>query len=113
MADFEANAERMERLVVELRERLVAVKVFNLDLPIVEWGRENEIAVIRGPEDDVLARFARAAISSTTACAEPRPPRESYEPTSIAMVDPRGSIDSLLSRINSLLRELNALLWSN
>jgi spore coat polysaccharide biosynthesis protein SpsF len=31
------------------------------DDAIVEWGRENEIAVIRGPEDDVLARFARAA----------------------------------------------------
>ena len=26
MADFEANAERMERLVAELRERLVAVR---------------------------------------------------------------------------------------
>ena len=31
------------------------------DDAIVEWGRENDIAVIRGPEDDVLARFARAA----------------------------------------------------
>ncbi len=32
-----------------------------LDDAIVEWGRENGVAVIRGPEDNVLARFARAA----------------------------------------------------
>jgi len=31
------------------------------DDAIVEWGRQNDIAVIRGPEDDVLGRFARAA----------------------------------------------------
>ena len=31
------------------------------DDAIVEWGRENEVIVLRGPEDDVLARFARAA----------------------------------------------------
>jgi len=31
------------------------------DDAIVEWGRENDVAVVRGPEDDVLARFARAA----------------------------------------------------
>lgn len=31
------------------------------DDAIVEWGKENGIVVIRGPEDDVLARFARAA----------------------------------------------------
>ncbi len=31
------------------------------DDAIVEWGRENDVVVIRGPEDDVLARYARAA----------------------------------------------------
>lgn len=31
------------------------------DDAIVEFGRDNGIAVVRGPEDDVLARFARAA----------------------------------------------------
>ena len=31
------------------------------DDAIVEFGRENDVPVIRGPEDDVLARFARAA----------------------------------------------------
>jgi spore coat polysaccharide biosynthesis protein SpsF len=31
------------------------------DDAIVEFGRENDVAVVRGPEDDVLARFARAA----------------------------------------------------
>ncbi|HUO94236.1 MAG TPA: NTP transferase domain-containing protein [Rhizomicrobium sp.] len=32
-----------------------------LDDAIVEFGRENNVAVVRGPEDNVLARFARAA----------------------------------------------------
>ncbi len=31
------------------------------DDAIVEFGRENGVAVVRGPEDDVLGRFARAA----------------------------------------------------
>jgi len=31
------------------------------DDAIVEWGRQNDVPVVRGPEDDVLARFARAA----------------------------------------------------
>jgi spore coat polysaccharide biosynthesis protein SpsF len=31
------------------------------DNAIVDWGRENDVIVIRGPEDDVLARFARSA----------------------------------------------------
>jgi spore coat polysaccharide biosynthesis protein SpsF len=31
------------------------------DDAIVEWARENGVAVVRGPEDNVLARFARAA----------------------------------------------------
>jgi spore coat polysaccharide biosynthesis protein SpsF len=31
------------------------------DNAIVEWCRENDVPVVRGPEDDVLARFARAA----------------------------------------------------
>ncbi|MGH6871700.1 MAG: cytidylyltransferase domain-containing protein [Rhizomicrobium sp.] len=39
----------------------VATSTNPRDDAIVEWGRENGVAVIRGPEDDVLARFARAA----------------------------------------------------
>jgi spore coat polysaccharide biosynthesis protein SpsF len=39
----------------------VATTVNPLDDAIVEFGRENGVAVIRGPEDDVLARFALAA----------------------------------------------------
>jgi spore coat polysaccharide biosynthesis protein SpsF len=31
------------------------------DDAIVEFGRKNDVEVVRGPEDDVLARFARAA----------------------------------------------------
>jgi len=31
------------------------------DDALVEFGRENDVAVMRGPEDDVLGRFARAA----------------------------------------------------
>ncbi|MGD0190976.1 MAG: NTP transferase domain-containing protein [Rhizomicrobium sp.] len=31
------------------------------DDAIVEWGKDNGVVVIRGPEEDVLARFARAA----------------------------------------------------
>ncbi|MGN6515667.1 MAG: cytidylyltransferase domain-containing protein, partial [Rhizomicrobium sp.] len=31
------------------------------DDAIVEWARDNGVAVVRGPEDNVLARFARAA----------------------------------------------------
>ncbi len=31
------------------------------DDAIVEWARENHVAVMRGPEDNVLARFARTA----------------------------------------------------
>jgi spore coat polysaccharide biosynthesis protein SpsF len=31
------------------------------DDAIVEWAKENGVAVVRGPEDNVLARFARAA----------------------------------------------------
>ncbi|HEY0107670.1 MAG TPA: NTP transferase domain-containing protein [Rhizomicrobium sp.] len=39
----------------------VATTTNPLDDAIVEFGREHAIAVIRGPEDDVLARFALAA----------------------------------------------------
>jgi spore coat polysaccharide biosynthesis protein SpsF len=39
----------------------VATSTNPRDDAIVEWGRENGITVVRGPEDDVLARFARAA----------------------------------------------------
>jgi spore coat polysaccharide biosynthesis protein SpsF len=31
------------------------------DEAIVEWGADESVTVVRGPEDDVLARFARAA----------------------------------------------------
>ena len=39
----------------------IATSTNPLDDAIVEFGRENNVAVVRGPEDDVLARFARAA----------------------------------------------------
>ena len=39
----------------------VATTTNPLDDAIVEFGRQNGIAVVRGPEDDVLARFALAA----------------------------------------------------
>jgi spore coat polysaccharide biosynthesis protein SpsF len=39
----------------------VATSTDPRDDAIVEWGRENGVTVVRGPEDDVLARFARAA----------------------------------------------------
>jgi len=39
----------------------IATTTNPLDDAIVEFGRQNGIAVIRGPEDDVLARFALAA----------------------------------------------------
>ncbi|HEX3675753.1 MAG TPA: NTP transferase domain-containing protein [Rhizomicrobium sp.] len=39
----------------------VATSTHPRDDAIVEWGRQNGVTVVRGPEDDVLARFARAA----------------------------------------------------
>jgi spore coat polysaccharide biosynthesis protein SpsF len=39
----------------------IATSVNPRDDAIVEFGREHDVAVVRGPEDDVLARFARAA----------------------------------------------------
>jgi spore coat polysaccharide biosynthesis protein SpsF len=39
----------------------IATSVNPLDDAIVEWGRANDVPVVRGPEDNVLARFARAA----------------------------------------------------
>ena len=39
----------------------VATTTTAADDAIVEFGRENGVAVVRGPEDDVLARFALAA----------------------------------------------------
>lgn len=42
-------------------EVAIATSVNPLDDAIVEFGAAHQLAVIRGPEDDVLARFARAA----------------------------------------------------
>jgi spore coat polysaccharide biosynthesis protein SpsF len=39
----------------------IATSVNPLDDAIVEFGAANNLVVVRGPEDDVLARFARAA----------------------------------------------------
>ncbi len=39
----------------------IATSTHPRDDAIVEWGRQNGVAVVRGPEDNVLARFARAA----------------------------------------------------
>lgn len=44
-----------------IREVAIATSTNPLDDAIVEFGLANDVAVIRGPEDDVLARFARAA----------------------------------------------------
>ena len=44
-----------------IEEIAIATTINPLDEAIVEWGAANGIAVVRGPEDDVLSRFARAA----------------------------------------------------
>jgi spore coat polysaccharide biosynthesis protein SpsF len=44
-----------------IEEIAVATSTHPRDDAIVEWGRENGVIVVRGPEDDVLARYARAA----------------------------------------------------
>ena len=44
-----------------IEEIAVATSTNPRDDAIVEWCRENGVIVVRGPEDDVLARFARAA----------------------------------------------------
>jgi spore coat polysaccharide biosynthesis protein SpsF len=44
-----------------IQEIAIATTVNPLDDAIAEFGAANAISVIRGPEDDVLARFARAA----------------------------------------------------
>ncbi len=46
----------------EFIERIaIATSTNPLDDAIVQFGREHSVPVVRGPEDDVLARFARAA----------------------------------------------------
>jgi spore coat polysaccharide biosynthesis protein SpsF len=46
----------------KLIERVaIATSVNPLDDAIVEWAKANDVPVVRGPEDNVLARFARAA----------------------------------------------------
>jgi spore coat polysaccharide biosynthesis protein SpsF len=49
---------KASRLIDEIA---IATTVNPLDAAIVEFGAAHDIAVIRGPEDDVLARFAKAA----------------------------------------------------
>ena len=44
-----------------IQEIAIATSTNPRDDAIVEFGRENGVTVVRGPEDDVLARFARAA----------------------------------------------------
>jgi spore coat polysaccharide biosynthesis protein SpsF len=44
-----------------IEEIAITTSTHPRDDAIVEWGRENDVPVVRGPEDDVLARFARAA----------------------------------------------------
>src|SRR6201996_7183329 len=44
-----------------IQDIAVATTTNPLDEAIVEWGAAEGVAVVRGPEDDVLARFARAA----------------------------------------------------
>src|SRR3984957_19601105 len=49
---------KASRLIEEIA---IATTTNVLDEAIVEFGLAEGIAVVRGPEDDVLARFARAA----------------------------------------------------
>ena len=49
---------KASRLIDEIA---IATTINPLDDAIVEFGAAHGIAVVRGPEDDVLARFARAA----------------------------------------------------
>src|SRR6201994_684696 len=49
---------KASRLIEEIA---IATTTNPLDEAIVEWGAAEGVAVVRGPEDDVLARFARAA----------------------------------------------------
>ena len=49
---------KMSRLIEEI---VVATSINPLDDAIAEFGRTNDVRVIRGSENDVLARFARAA----------------------------------------------------
>jgi spore coat polysaccharide biosynthesis protein SpsF len=49
---------KASRLIDEIA---IATTVNPLDAAIAEFGAAHDIAVIRGPEDDVLARFAKAA----------------------------------------------------
>ena len=49
---------RKSRLIEEI---VVATSTNPLDDAIVEFGKQNDVRVVRGPEDDVLARFACAA----------------------------------------------------
>src|ERR1700722_19163158 len=49
---------KASRLIEEIA---IATSTNPLDQAIVEFGTLHDIPVVRGPEDDVLARFARAA----------------------------------------------------
>jgi spore coat polysaccharide biosynthesis protein SpsF len=49
---------KASRLIEEIA---IATTTNPLDDAIVEWGAAEGVPVVRGPEDDVLARFARAA----------------------------------------------------
>ncbi len=44
-----------------IQDIAIATTTNPLDEAIVEWGAAEGVTVVRGPEDDVLARFARAA----------------------------------------------------
>jgi spore coat polysaccharide biosynthesis protein SpsF len=49
---------KASRLIADIA---IATTTNPLDEAIVEWGAAENVTVVRGPEDDVLARFARAA----------------------------------------------------
>src|SRR5580704_10787221 len=44
-----------------IQDIAVATTINPLDEAIVEWGAQEGVTVVRGPEDNVLARFAMAA----------------------------------------------------
>jgi spore coat polysaccharide biosynthesis protein SpsF len=51
---------RLKRSML-IEQVAIATSVNPLDDAIVDWAKANDVPIVRGPEDNVLARFARAA----------------------------------------------------
>lgn len=52
------NRLRRSQLIEQIA---IATTTLSRDNAIADWGRDNDVPVVRGPEDDVVGRFARAA----------------------------------------------------